>query len=154
MWLFIFPLVLFYRGAEGRLCSFSCTNATIKKFKDALAKYGADCCSLAPVKGLEEKELLALAANKDLSFAYTPKTEEPVPVVALQEDMVIKTNRTFSSHPITFHPLLLPLPLPLTSASHKAKYDSKEVKLVQKKEVELDLLRKWALDDLLRPYKK
>ncbi|WVZ10401.1 hypothetical protein V8G54_014931 [Vigna mungo] len=29
----------FYRGAHGRLCSFSCTNATIKKFKDALAKH-------------------------------------------------------------------------------------------------------------------
>ncbi|XP_060177271.1 thioredoxin-like 1-1, chloroplastic [Lycium barbarum] len=128
----VLPFFRFYRGAEGRLCSFSCTNATIEKFKDALAKYGADCCSLAPVKGPKEKELLALAANKDLSFAYTPETEEPVPVVALQEDMVIKTNRTFSSHPITFRPLLLPLPLPLTSASHKAKYDSKEVKLVKK----------------------
>ncbi|KAL3357388.1 hypothetical protein AABB24_017877 [Solanum stoloniferum] len=96
----------------------------IKKFKDALTKYGADCCSLEPVKGLEEKELLALAANKDLSFAYTPKTEEPVPV-ALQEVMVIKTSRTSSSCPNTFSPLPLPLPLPLASTSHKAKQDSK-----------------------------
>ncbi|CAN4109307.1 unnamed protein product [Withania somnifera] len=116
----VLPFFRFYRGAEGRLCSFSCTNATIKKFKDALTKYGADCCSLGPVKGLEEKELLALAANKDLSFAYTPKTEEPVPV-ALQEDLVIKTSRTLSSHPNTF----TPLPLPLASTSNKAKQDSK-----------------------------
>ncbi|XP_059296027.1 thioredoxin-like 1-1, chloroplastic isoform X1 [Lycium ferocissimum] len=118
----VLPFFRFYRGAEGRLCSFSCTNATIKKFRDALTKYGADCCSLGPVKGLEEKELLALAANKDLSFAYTPKTEEPVPVVALQEDMVIKTST--SSHPNTFPPLPLPLPLPLASTSHKAKSNS------------------------------
>ncbi|PHT37033.1 hypothetical protein CQW23_24733 [Capsicum baccatum] len=118
----VLPFFRFYRGAEGRLCSFSCTNATIKKFKDALTKYGADCCSLGPVKGLEEKELLALAANKDLSFAYKPKTEEPVPLT-LQEDMVIKTSRISSSHPSTFSPL--PLPIPLASTLSKAKQDSK-----------------------------
>ncbi|RZR83338.1 hypothetical protein BHM03_00009927 [Ensete ventricosum] len=63
----------FYRGAHGRLGSFSCTNATIKKFKDALAKHSTDRCSLGPAKGLEESELLALAANKDLSFNYAKK---------------------------------------------------------------------------------
>uniref|UniRef100_A0A803Q3Y8 Thioredoxin domain-containing protein n=1 Tax=Cannabis sativa TaxID=3483 RepID=A0A803Q3Y8_CANSA len=72
----VLPFFRFYRGAHGRLCSFSCTNATIKKFKDALAKHTTDRCSIGPVKGLEEKELLALAANKDLSFNYTPKEEE------------------------------------------------------------------------------
>ncbi|PHU05768.1 Thioredoxin-like 1-1, chloroplastic [Capsicum chinense] len=118
----VLPFFRFYRGAEGRLCSFSCTNATIKKFKDALTKYGADCCSLGPVKGLEERELLALAANKDLSFAYKPKTEEPAPLT-LQEDMVIKTSRISSSHPSTFSPL--PLPIPLASTLSKAKQDSK-----------------------------
>ncbi|MCD7449369.1 hypothetical protein HAX54_051800 [Datura stramonium] len=124
----VLPFFRFYRGAEGRLCSFSCTNATIKKFKDALTKYGADCCSLGPVKGLEEKELLSLAANKDLAFAYTSKREEPVPVT-IQEDMVIKTSRTSSSHPNTFPPLPLPLPLPHplphAATSHKAKQVSK-----------------------------
>lgn len=87
-----------------------------------MAKYGADCCSLGPAKGLEEKELLALAANKDLSFAYTPKQEERV-LVALQEDMTNKTSRTPSSHPNAFPPL--PLPLPLASTSHKVKQGSK-----------------------------
>ncbi|XP_009784833.1 thioredoxin-like 1-1, chloroplastic [Nicotiana tabacum] len=120
----VLPFFRFYRGAEGRLCSFSCTNATIKKFKDALAKYGADCCSLGPAKGLEEKELLALAANKDLSFAYTPKQEEPV-LVALQEDMTNKTSRTSLSHPNAFPPLPLPRPLPLASTSHKVIQGSK-----------------------------
>ncbi|KAG5565657.1 hypothetical protein RHGRI_001540 [Rhododendron griersonianum] len=48
----------------------------IKKFRDALAKHSLDHCSLGPPKGLEEKELLALAANKDLSFNFTPKPEQ------------------------------------------------------------------------------
>jgi hypothetical protein len=43
----------------------------IKKFKDALAKHKPDRCSLGPIKGLEESELLALAANRDLQFTYT-----------------------------------------------------------------------------------
>ncbi|WMV52624.1 hypothetical protein MTR67_046009 [Solanum verrucosum] len=120
----VLPFFRFYRGAEGRLCSFSCTNAT-HSFASCQCLFllsSLEC--LEPVKGLEEKELLALAANKDLSFAYTPKTEEPVPV-ALQEVMVIKTSRTSSSCPNTFSPLPLPLPLPLASTSHKAKQDSK-----------------------------
>lgn len=81
----VLPFFRFYRGAEGRVCSFSCTNATIKKFKDALAKYGPDRCTLGPAKGLEEKELIALAANKDLSFTYTPKPVEVEPKPVLQE---------------------------------------------------------------------
>lgn len=47
----------------------------IKKFKDALAKHKPDRCSLVPTKGLEESELLALAANKDLQFTYTKEPE-------------------------------------------------------------------------------
>ncbi|KAI7731438.1 hypothetical protein M8C21_007808 [Ambrosia artemisiifolia] len=89
----VLPFFRFYRGAEGRVCSFSCTNATIKKFKDALAKHKPDRCSLGPPKGLEEKELVALGANPDLSFVYNPKPEHlqtevtppplpPVPAVA------------------------------------------------------------------------
>jgi len=42
----------------------------IKKFKDALAKHGPERCSLGPARGLEESELMALAANKDLQFTY------------------------------------------------------------------------------------
>ncbi|KAG9458557.1 hypothetical protein H6P81_003065 [Aristolochia fimbriata] len=82
----VLPFFRFYRGAQGRVCSFSCTNATIKKFRDALAKHNTDRCSLGPVKGLEESELLALAGNRDLSFTYTPKTAptspEEVPAIA------------------------------------------------------------------------
>ncbi|KAH9611356.1 hypothetical protein KSS87_006110 [Heliosperma pusillum] len=81
----VLPFFRFYRGSEGRVCSFSCTNATIKKFKDALARYSSPRCSLGPPKGLEEKELLALAANKDLSFTYTPKPVQPEPTPMHQE---------------------------------------------------------------------
>ncbi|KAE8699197.1 Thioredoxin-like 1-1 [Hibiscus syriacus] len=92
----VLPFFRFYRRAQGRLCSFSCTNATIKKFKDALAKHKPDRCSLAPTKGLDEKELVALAANKDLSFNYTPN-----PVQAAEEKEK------------------LPLPLPVASFEPK-----------------------------------
>ncbi|XP_010926575.1 thioredoxin-like 1-2, chloroplastic [Elaeis guineensis] len=66
----VLPFFRFYRGAHGHVCSFSCTTATIKKFKDALAKYGTDSCSLGPAKGLEESELLSLASNRDIDFIY------------------------------------------------------------------------------------
>ncbi|KAL5198325.1 hypothetical protein ABZP36_001837 [Zizania latifolia] len=69
----VLPFFRFYRGAQGRVSSFSCTNATINKFKDALAKHGPDRCSLGPAKGLEESELMALAANRDLDFTYNRK---------------------------------------------------------------------------------
>ncbi|XP_019199866.1 PREDICTED: thioredoxin-like 1-2, chloroplastic [Ipomoea nil] len=64
----VLPFFRFYRGAEGRVCSFSCTIATIKKFKDALVKYGTErCSSLGPAKGLEESELLALSSTVKVS---------------------------------------------------------------------------------------
>ncbi|URE00920.1 Thioredoxin [Musa troglodytarum] len=85
-------------SAHGRLCSFSCTNATIQKFKDALAKHSTDRCSLGPAKGLEESELLALAANKDLSFNYTRK---PVLVPSLDD-----VCRQSSRKPNAYYPCI------------------------------------------------
>lgn len=88
----------------------------IKKFKDALAKYGADCRSLGPAKGLEEKELLALAANRDLSFSYTPKSEPAV--AALSQEEVLKEAVTVAPRPnLGPH---LPLPRPLASTAPSA----------------------------------
>ncbi|KAF8007381.1 hypothetical protein BT93_K1399 [Corymbia citriodora subsp. variegata] len=101
----VLPFFRLYRGAHGRLCSFSCTNATIKKFKDALAKHTPDRCSLGPTKGLEEKELLALTANKDLSFNYTPK---PVPVTEQEE--AVAEPVVSPAHPDLPLPVSLPLP--------------------------------------------
>lgn len=120
----VLPFFRFYRGAHGRLCSFSCTNATIKKFKDALAKHTPDRCSLEPTKGLEEKELLALSANKDFSFNYSPK---PVPTPAQEEIAVEATSAAAPSNAELPLPLPLPLSLPLPSTSLKGFHDS-EVK--------------------------
>lgn len=55
----------------------------IKKFKGALAMHSTDRCSIGPTKGLEESELLALAANKDLSFSFTTNS---VPISNPDED--------------------------------------------------------------------
>lgn len=68
----VLPFFRFYRGSEGRLCSFSCTVATIKKFKDALVRYGSDRCSLGPTKGLEKSELEKLIVAGQLSSNYAP----------------------------------------------------------------------------------
>ncbi|KAE9588802.1 hypothetical protein Lal_00042188 [Lupinus albus] len=100
----VLPFFRFYRGANGRLCSFSCTNATIKKFKDALAKHTPDRSSLGPTKGLEEKELLALSANKDLSFTYKPKSVEP----ALSLELEVSAAEAARALPLSE-----PLPLPV-----------------------------------------
>ncbi|XP_072990730.1 thioredoxin-like 1-1, chloroplastic [Typha latifolia] len=79
----VLPFFRFYRGAQGRLSSFSCTNATIKKFKDALAKHGADRCSLGPAKGLEESELVSLASNQEIQFSYPLKPSKSNDLVLL-----------------------------------------------------------------------
>lgn len=68
----VLPFFRFYRGAEGRVCSFSCTNATIKKFKDALAKHGNERCSFGPAKGLDESELKILASIREISVNSSP----------------------------------------------------------------------------------
>ncbi|KAJ0978131.1 hypothetical protein J5N97_013605 [Dioscorea zingiberensis] len=94
----VLPFFRFYHGAQGRLCSFSCTNATIKKFKDALAKHSTVRCSLGPAKGLEESELMALASNKDLSFRYTVKS---MPVEQLSpvnpQEFIVPASRVSKS---------------------------------------------------------
>ncbi|KAI3723230.1 hypothetical protein L2E82_34677 [Cichorium intybus] len=100
----VLPFFRFYRGADGRVCSFSCTNATIKKFKDALAKHTKSRCSLGPPKGLEEKELLALGSNRDLSFTYGQKPNQPQTIAP------VSVPKSGSNPP-------LPLPRPLKSVS-------------------------------------
>ncbi|EEF47845.1 Thioredoxin II, putative [Ricinus communis] len=82
----VLPFFRFYRGADGRLCSFSCTNATIKKFKDALAKHGKDRCSLSPARGLEESEILTLASVGELPINLPLQSTNRERV----EDMIMK----------------------------------------------------------------
>ncbi|KAL4578234.1 hypothetical protein LXL04_014354 [Taraxacum kok-saghyz] len=118
----VLPFFRFYRGVDGRVCSFSCTNATIKKFKDALAKHTSSRCSLGRAKGLDEKELLALGSNRDLSFTYGPKPNQPQTIVR-----AVSVSVSAVSKPS------LPLPLPdflfLLSKVSKEK-DDKDMTLV------------------------
>lgn len=72
----VIPFFRFYRGAAGRLCSFSCTNATIKKFKDAVQKYSAEEYAVGPAKGLEDHELLALASVGEISRKVDVEKQE------------------------------------------------------------------------------
>ncbi|KAK1407316.1 hypothetical protein QVD17_38930 [Tagetes erecta] len=72
----VLPFFRFYKGHEGKICSFSCTVATIKKFKDALLKYKPDGCNLGPAKGLEETELLTLASIGQISYNLQVKSTE------------------------------------------------------------------------------
>ncbi|XP_047341163.1 thioredoxin-like 1-2, chloroplastic [Impatiens glandulifera] len=95
----VLPFFRFYRGAEGRLCSFSCTNSTIKKFKDALAKHSPDRCSLGPVKGLDEADLIALSANRDLSFSYTPSPAKQVPAISERQQEEEESNTNIHTTP-------------------------------------------------------
>ncbi|CAH8353965.1 unnamed protein product [Eruca vesicaria subsp. sativa] len=73
----VLPFFKFYRGAEGKLCSFSCTISTINKFKKALDKHGNERRSLGPAKGLDSKELMALASVGELKMnQYLLSTSE------------------------------------------------------------------------------
>lgn len=85
----VLPFFRFYRGAEGRVCSFSCTNATIKKFKDALGKYGTERCSLGPAKGLEESELFSLASIGQVSLDFPLQYQEDI-----VEDLVLNLGKS------------------------------------------------------------
>ncbi|GMH21560.1 hypothetical protein Nepgr_023402 [Nepenthes gracilis] len=131
----VLPFFRFYRGSEGRLCSFSCTNATIKKFKDALAKHSPARCSLGPPKGLEEKELLALASNKDLSFTFVPKPmlpdlqplEHEVVMVAGGDRESAATAAAIASPPSSPAKAKLSLSSVRTKSSHQ---DSEEMSLL------------------------
>jgi thiol-disulfide isomerase/thioredoxin len=116
----VLPFFRFYRGAHGRVTSFSCTNATIKKFRDALAKHAPERCNLGPTKGLEEKELLALAANRNLSFTYTPK---PVPAPVQEEVVVVVAESAPSDSK-------LPISHPLPSTTRKSSQEEEEKNLV------------------------
>ncbi|KAL9272602.1 Thioredoxin-like 1-2, chloroplastic-like protein [Drosera capensis] len=69
----VLPFFRFYRGAEGHVCSFSCTIATIKKFKDALAKYDAiERHGPGLAKGLDDSELMKLDGIGEISVKLKP----------------------------------------------------------------------------------
>jgi thiol-disulfide isomerase/thioredoxin len=58
----VLPFFHFYRGAEGRICRFSCTLSTINKLKDALKKHGNEQSGPG--------ELLNLDSIKEIKLNY------------------------------------------------------------------------------------
>eukprot|EP00249_Psilotum_nudum_P008893 c21577_g1_i1 orf=342-1022(-) len=57
----VLPLFHFYRGAEGRLTTFSCSLTKVQKLRDAIAKHNTDRCTIGPTLGLEGRiKLLGL----------------------------------------------------------------------------------------------
>ncbi|KAK4492722.1 hypothetical protein RD792_003542 [Penstemon davidsonii] len=110
----VLPFFRFYRGAKGKVCSFSCTNATvsvsshinlsflinlllyfnwnffgyiyIKKFKGALEKYGTERCSLGPAKGLDETEILALSSIGQIKRDLVPSFDK------VEEELVLNNG--------------------------------------------------------------
>lgn len=96
----VLPFFRFYKGSKGRLCSFSCTVSTIKKFKDQLAKHsdgGGKTLPLGPAKGLDESELLALASIGEISLnsalvnTSTVDSEDGMKVAEKIEDLFMKS---------------------------------------------------------------
>lgn len=59
----VLPFFHFYRGADGRLDSFSCSLSKLAKLKEAIATHNTDRCSIGPPVGVgEELKLLGLSS--------------------------------------------------------------------------------------------
>lgn len=54
----VLPFFHFYRGAEGKLESFSCSLAKFQRIKDAIAMHNTARCSIGPPAGVGELNLL------------------------------------------------------------------------------------------------
>jgi len=82
----VLPFFRFYKGSNGRLCSFSCTVSTVKKFKEALAKHNTEVQTslVGPSKGLDESELVELASIGEIST--NPDRQIPL-CIGEQEEM-------------------------------------------------------------------
>ncbi|GAB2289669.1 hypothetical protein Dimus_023976 [Dionaea muscipula] len=98
----VLPFFRFYRGAEGRLCSFSCTISTIKKFKDALAKYynSTERYINGPAKGLNESELMKLAKIGEISIKNPTVAFNVVEEEKKIEELVMKGFEMYN--PLSF----------------------------------------------------
>ncbi|XP_077226520.1 thioredoxin-like 2, chloroplastic [Tasmannia lanceolata] len=59
----VLPYFHFYRGADGRLESFSCSLAKFQKIKDAIATHNTARCSIGPPLGVGEINLLDTTLN-------------------------------------------------------------------------------------------
>ncbi|KAG0494238.1 hypothetical protein HPP92_005232 [Vanilla planifolia] len=61
----VLPFFHFYRGAEGRLESFSCSLAKFQKLKDAIATHNTARCSIGPPVGVGELDLSDISSPQE-----------------------------------------------------------------------------------------
>eukprot|EP00252_Welwitschia_mirabilis_P018045 TRINITY_DN40214_c0_g1_i1.p1 TRINITY_DN40214_c0_g1~~TRINITY_DN40214_c0_g1_i1.p1 ORF type:complete len:227 (-),score=25.79 TRINITY_DN40214_c0_g1_i1:176-856(-) len=69
----VLPYFHFYRGAEGRVDSFSCSLAKFQKLKDAIELHNTARCSLGPPLGVGDIDLKASGANDATAAAGTSR---------------------------------------------------------------------------------
>lgn len=65
----VLPNFHFYRGAEGRIDSFSCSLAKLQKLKDAIELHNTARCSLGPPLGVGDIDLPGSSSTMDKSAA-------------------------------------------------------------------------------------
>ncbi|GLJ05222.1 hypothetical protein SUGI_0014060 [Cryptomeria japonica] len=65
----VLPYFHFYRGAEGRIESFSCSLAKFQKLKDAIALHNTARCSLGPPLGVGDIDLMGSSSTNDKTAA-------------------------------------------------------------------------------------
>lgn len=61
----VLPYFHFYRGAEGRIESFSCSLAKLQKLKDAIEMHNTARCSLGPPLGVGDIDLPGSSSTMD-----------------------------------------------------------------------------------------
>jgi len=61
----VLPYFHFYRGAQGRIESFSCSLAKFQKLRDAIALHNTARCSLGPPLGVGDIDLLGSSSTTD-----------------------------------------------------------------------------------------
>uniref|UniRef100_A0A0D6R7D8 Thioredoxin domain-containing protein n=1 Tax=Araucaria cunninghamii TaxID=56994 RepID=A0A0D6R7D8_ARACU len=61
----VLPYFHFYRGAEGRIDSFSCSLAKFQKLREAIALHNTARCSLGPPVGVGDIDLLGSSSSND-----------------------------------------------------------------------------------------
>ncbi|XP_008782549.1 thioredoxin-like 2, chloroplastic [Phoenix dactylifera] len=69
----VLPYFHFYRGADGRLESFSCSLAKFQKIKDAIATHNTARCSMGPPLGVGDLNLLETPTTQEKPAEASPR---------------------------------------------------------------------------------
>ncbi|KAK8921825.1 hypothetical protein KSP39_PZI020030 [Platanthera zijinensis] len=69
----VLPFFHFYRGAEGRLESFSCSLAKFQRIKDAIATHNTARCSIGPPAGIGDLDFSDVLSPPEKPAEVTTK---------------------------------------------------------------------------------